>query len=502
MLKPIILTGEQKKVLFLPEKDPIQIKGVAGSGKTTVALYRAKHLVETYKTLFQEPKIAIFTYNKSLMKYISNLLPYVVGGYQKESDQLLSSKSGLNVKTYTFHSYTYQFLKNYGFWNKYDILNNKDRLNIIEQIILTERKKWPSEKIFNKNVTFFDEEFTWIKGRLIKSKEEYVNTARYGRGIQDKVTKNDKELIYACFNVYNEKIHSLFKVDFEDFAIVSLNYIRKNNSFTPPFTHIIIDEAQDLCKAQVFLLKELVSKVTNSITLIADAAQRIYKSGFSWSEAGINVVGGRTTILKKNYRNSKEIAIAAKSLLDNETDKSDFTDLDMTHFVNTGDKPTIAFFNSYLGQNSFLITELKKIDLKSYSVVILHRCRSDLYRINHFLKNNNIPSEIIDKDFTDFQLNTVKICTLPSIKGLEFDYVFIIDVNSDNLPLPICFTGENDENHISTERRLLYTAMTRAKVKLFIISSKMPSPFLNELSDSSVIKLGKDPSSSQLPFNL
>lgn len=44
-LKPIILKGEQKRVLFLPATDPIQIKGVAGSGKTTVALYRAKHLL-------------------------------------------------------------------------------------------------------------------------------------------------------------------------------------------------------------------------------------------------------------------------------------------------------------------------------------------------------------------------------------------------------------------------------------------------------------------------
>jgi len=43
MLKRITLKGEQKKVLFLPPTNPIQIKGVAGSGKTTVALYRAKY---------------------------------------------------------------------------------------------------------------------------------------------------------------------------------------------------------------------------------------------------------------------------------------------------------------------------------------------------------------------------------------------------------------------------------------------------------------------------
>lgn len=66
MLKKIKLRGEQKKVLFLPSRNPIQIKGAAGSGKTTVALYRAKHLLETQNTLFKESNIIIFTFNNKL----------------------------------------------------------------------------------------------------------------------------------------------------------------------------------------------------------------------------------------------------------------------------------------------------------------------------------------------------------------------------------------------------------------------------------------------------
>ncbi|HOI01362.1 MAG TPA: UvrD-helicase domain-containing protein, partial [Candidatus Cloacimonas acidaminovorans] len=80
--KSINLTGEQKKVLFLPATNPIQIKGVAGSGKTTIAMYRAKYLLDTYSDLFREAEIMIFTYNNSLTQYIKSLLPYVIGGYQ------------------------------------------------------------------------------------------------------------------------------------------------------------------------------------------------------------------------------------------------------------------------------------------------------------------------------------------------------------------------------------------------------------------------------------
>jgi len=64
MLKPISLVGEQRKVLTLNHKGPIQIKGAAGSGKTTVAVYRACHLMDTYNDIFEPGKVAIFTFNK------------------------------------------------------------------------------------------------------------------------------------------------------------------------------------------------------------------------------------------------------------------------------------------------------------------------------------------------------------------------------------------------------------------------------------------------------
>src|SRR5690606_4177825 len=108
MLKKITLKGEQKKVLFLPPTNPIQIKGVAGSGKTTVALYRAKHLLETQNTLFQEAKIVIFTINKTLAAYIRAVSPYIHGGYQKDCDGIKPrTPDGLNVSIVNFHRWAY-----------------------------------------------------------------------------------------------------------------------------------------------------------------------------------------------------------------------------------------------------------------------------------------------------------------------------------------------------------------------------------------------------------
>ena len=124
-LKPIILKGEQKRVLFLPATDPIQIKGVAGSGKTTVALYRAKHLLDTYANLFNEAKVAIFTYNKTLVKYINAIAPQISGGYRPDTNEIKPTKpKGLNVYITSFHKWAYHFIEQNGI-PLHDIVDNK-----------------------------------------------------------------------------------------------------------------------------------------------------------------------------------------------------------------------------------------------------------------------------------------------------------------------------------------------------------------------------------------
>ncbi|MFV0572622.1 MAG: UvrD-helicase domain-containing protein [Xanthomarina gelatinilytica] len=115
MLKTIKLTGEQKNVLFLPVTNPIQIKGVAGSGKTTVALYRAKHLLDTQSNLFDEAKVAIFTYNKTLSAYISRISHKIEGGYQQDSDEINpTTEPGINVTITNFHKWVYNFIEQNG----------------------------------------------------------------------------------------------------------------------------------------------------------------------------------------------------------------------------------------------------------------------------------------------------------------------------------------------------------------------------------------------------
>lgn len=478
MLKKITLIGEQKKVLFLSPTNPIQIKGVAGSGKTTVALYRAKHLLETQANLFKETKIVIFTYNKTLAAYITAIKPYINGGYQKDSDEISpQTVDGLNVQIVNFDSWAFHFA-NIPFDNNRSWIRN----NILPQILAS--SKSDTSKILGKNYEFFDEEISWMKGKLFQNRDEYLEAARTGRGTSDRVTKGDKEVIWIIFERYNQELKRVGKIDFDDYAILALRKIENDPNFVPPYSHIIIDEAQDLNKAQILTISKLVDEQTNSLSIIADAAQRIYKSGFTWSEVGIEVRGGRTITFKKNYRNTIEIAKAAKSLLEKETDNEDFTDIEYS--VRTGEKPKIGNFSNFDEQMESMNTQLKllKSSNQLQNTVILHRNTTGVNDIKAYLNNNDYSTELVKSNLSvNYGSESIKICTMSSVKGLEFNNVFILDLNDDIIPYPPGFIEADDEYHISTERRLLYTCMTRARNTLFLFSSDSsnPSRYLKEI---------------------
>jgi superfamily I DNA/RNA helicase len=497
-LRPITLQGEQKRVLFLPVTDPIQIKGVAGSGKTTVALYRAKHLLDTQSNLFQSAKVAIFTYNKILVKYIAAIRTQVSGGYQKDTDEIKPSQPvGLNVVVTNFHKWAYHFLKLNGI-NLYNKAISRERqIEILQHAIA--KNKQAGSNITNKKPEFFIEEISWMKGKMFKSSNEYYDSQRIGRGSSDRVSKNDKEVIWKIFTEYNSVLKSDDKVDFEDFALLCNDLIDKKVGFVTPFTHIVIDEAQDLSKAEIMALTRIVSAETKSISIIADAAQRIYKSGFTWSEVGLNVRGGRTIEFKKNYRNRESIAKAAISLLDKEPDKSDFTIPEPAR--TGGEKPVVGYFTSWNEQAEYLLNEITWLGSQGLvnSTVVLHRSSAGLQAIKKFLVDNNIAcEELRNAEEIDFDSDSIKLCTLSSIKGLEFENVFILDVNDDVIPYPPGFSDAQDEYHISTERRLLYTAMTRARERFSLLSSGFPSRYLSEI-DSSLVQVIGEPS-DPLPY--
>ncbi len=464
MLKEIVLQPEQRKIVEFSPINPISIKGVAGSGKTTVALYRAAYLVKQHCDMFSENSVIIFTYNKLLSNYIERL----------------TDEMGLNVKVRNFHRWAYNFIMENNIADDINIADNKTCKRILNTVLtknITFELRLPIVMPSN----FLLEEFSWIKGKNLRDKQEYIDVSRLGRGREMKLSTEMKSNFWDIYEAYNTELRDSGYYDFDDFALIIIDYLSDNPDFVPPYTHIVVDEAQDFTMAQMLVIKKIVSPATNSITVIADSAQKIYKSGFKWSEVDMDFTGrGRT--LKNNYRSTVNIAKAAQSLLAN--DDSDEVYTKITSARQGKHTPVVANMKTAYEQDVFLHSILDEVN-KDYTVVILHRQRKSLDEI---CKKLNLAGYddcyILNANERNFPKKRIYISTLSAIKGLEFDVVIVLDCNNGTLPL--CMSQRDDELQEATDRRLLYTAMTRAREQLYLISSSSPSQYLTEIDSSTV----------------
>ncbi len=447
------LLGEQKQVLSLPPKGAVLIKGGAGSGKTLVAVKRAEYLTNRYSDMFQRANVAIFAYNKELVREIENLV---------------SDKS---VKIFNVDAWVYSLL-----------CGNGAQLSPLQDSELRELRgkakrqafaEIPSRAIAKKSGDFYDAEIKWLKGRRISSLEQYKSTKRTGRGTEDRVTAGDRDYLWRMFEGYNRLLREHGIRDWEDRVLDALAIVERPG-FQPPYTHVVIDEAQDFSFAKIALVRHLVSPKTESITIVADSAQQIYQSGFSWSELGIKVVG-RSVEFKRNYRNTRQISEAAYSLISHEKDNADFTRMEVA--VQEGPKPLIVMGDD--GQSEKALVAALKSFPQTEDAVLAVPTRKLFPRMEELLKGEHIK---VTKSASEPKTSgSVRLSTFHALKGLQFMHVFLWGVTDLHFP-----TTNLDPDEISKSRKLLYVAMTRAMHRLTIFTSAPPSALIREIDSSKV----------------
>lgn len=126
------------------------------------------------------------------------------------------------------------------------------------------------------------------------------------------------------------------------------------------------------------------------------------------------------------------------------------------------------------------------------SIAILSTTQKYVNKLYDICIKNDIKVKILnDSNDFDFEEEYVAICTMQSVKGLEFELVIISDLNDFLLPNSYELTNnpDDDEDYISISRRLLYTCMTRAQNSLFLLSSSKPTRYFNELNKDTYQKI-------------
>ncbi|MDW0115026.1 3'-5' exonuclease [Sporosarcina saromensis] len=255
-----------------------------------------------------------------------------------------------------------------------------------------------------------------------------------------------------------------------------LRKLEEGEAILPMYDAILIDEGQDFEADWFKLVSNLLNPVTKSLLLVEDRAQSIYKRARSYiQDTGLDF-RGRSKILSINYRNTAQIVEFAwefykeHSALRDKVVSKDFEDeiISPQSTRRKGLQPAIYKADSFYHEVNMVTKQIQKLKAEykvPYSeMLILYRVRKT-YKMDYVatlidaLEKAGVPHFWLTKD-TDSKRSYKKdderviISTIDSSKGLDFQAVFVINV--DNIPFPL----EEDKER---EASLLYIAMTRAK---------------------------------------
>ena len=449
------LTDKQNEVVNY-EGEELLVKGIAGSGKTTVLLRKARKMIQKNPNI----RIGLFTYNKTLSTYA------------KEIANEIGPK---NLFVYTFHSWAYGALRDVKSVRSLYVTSTRDQQDYLNQAIASLKKdskhRFVQDEKFRE---FLADEISWMKGKDIKKLTDYNLVSRTGRGSSVRVTKPDRKIIFRIFEEYETIKQSHHKIDYDDFAVLLYNQKEKIGA-NYKFDEVMIDEGQDLQQIQLQLLRYIAKK---GFVVAADKGQKIYKTSFTWKDIGINILGGRTKVLQNSFRSTKQIIQMAHSLQLHDSIINDEEYVAPILPEYEGPVPDVYECSSKEVQDTAIVSTIQKLlsENPDKTIGVLSRGWRSVNRLYYAFQAKGIPHEFIKKDKGNAHSPGVKLTTFHSAKGLEFDYVIIMDLVDDHEDRDL-----QEEEYMEVERRLLYVSITRAKTYLQLYYYDQPSTLLKEI---------------------
>ena len=215
----------------------------------------------------------------------------------------------------------------------------------------------------------------------------------------------------------------------------------------------------------------------DSLLLLYDDAQSIYKKknslDFSLSSVGIQA-RGRTTVLKLNYRNSRQILNFAYNfskdfIQERQSDEDSIPVLTPEQAGLEGVEPVVKLWGSLAEESEFIAHCIFKWAEKGVAlqdIAVIYTSKSVGDAVVKALSKARIDNRYLKNAYQKKQYNAsedkVTVLTRQSSKGLEFKTVILAGLG----------TLKDDEEKYAEEVRLLYVGMTRAREKLLVTSSK------------------------------
>jgi superfamily I DNA/RNA helicase/mRNA-degrading endonuclease RelE of RelBE toxin-antitoxin system len=441
-------------------KGPVKVTGSAGTGKTVVAMHRAKHLAQ------QGKRVLLTSFVTTLCKNIERNLQI-----------LCTEKERSLITVATVHSQALSLTREVD--SKVYPVDDKK----ISELIA---------KFNNLLGSQFDPDFLsveWhsvVQSRGIKSWGEYRDAQRTGRG--KPLSVKDRRAIWDVFERVQEEL--------EDSGGLPWSWICRrarelvdSKKVTSSYQAVLVDELQDLSAEDLKFLACLCTDEPGNLMLVGDAGQRIYAGGFSLSGLGIEV-RGRSHILKINYRTTEQIRRFADRLLEANNDDMDggTEDRSGTHSLLRGPEPRLVGFATTEEEYRFVYDEIKALvgqGLKPRAIAAFARMGKLLNPLKEMLAEGGIPFHSLSNNDDLEAADGINLGTMHRAKGLEFKVVFALSCSEGTLPLAHVLKKHADpvdrSEALERERQLLYVSVTRARDEAYVTWAGKPSQFVEGL---------------------
>lgn len=479
-MKNIVATiqREQNRIIRNEDIRTLIIQGVAGSGKTSIALHRIAYLLYTFRDSISSKDILIVSPNKVFSDYISNVLPELGEETVPETsmEQILSGVLEHKYKYQTYFGLVNELLEkpssslidriaykaSFGFISELDkfILHIENTYFKAADVKLTKYITIPAPFIEEQYLRFnrypirrrFDAMADYMLDML---KIQYTFTVTTtGRNLLKKEIRlmfagnNDIQVYKDFFKWTNNpgmfKMRKGHTLEYSDLAPLAYLHLALEGSGNQPFRvkHLLIDEMQDYSPIQYKVIQKLFPCRK---TVLGDAGQSVNPYGSSTAETiQKSLTASEIMKLCKSYRSTFEITDFAQKIHPN---------AELEPVARHGEKPQILQFGSAVEELSGimgLISTYRKSGYKSLGIIC--KTEQQAREMADMLKSYANDISFLSSQSSAF-VQGIVITSAHMAKGLEFDEVIIPQTDERN------YRSEIDKS-------MLYVAVTRAMHRL------------------------------------
>jgi mRNA-degrading endonuclease RelE of RelBE toxin-antitoxin system len=449
----IFLHPHQRALVERDWSGPARVSGSAGTGKTIVALHRAGLLAHD-----PEARVLLTTFSKPLAANLSAKADLLLAADPAARERL--TVCALDQAAYDLYAAAF----------------GQPNLATPAQIraaIADARDAGLGGKLTPEFL--FEEWDELVDAWNVTDGDDYAAIPRPGR--RTRLGAQQREAAWGVFETVRRRLAERRLITWPMLYARLTTRLAEGGAL--PFTHVVVDEAQDLSVAQVRFLGLVARGRPDGLFLAGDIGQRIFRLPFSWARLGLDI-RGRAPTLRVNYRTSHQIRVLADRLLPTSlTDMDGLAEERGTVSVFDGPAPDILTATDANAERDAVARFLRAAlsdGADRTAIGVLVRSQGQFARARAAVAAAGEDPRAEDG---------IVIATMHDVKGLEFRAIAVMACDEDVLPDPARLAGIGDmaelEAATETERHLLYVACTRARDRLMVSGIAPGSEFLDDM---------------------